>query len=74
MKTSKQSFVIFVPGNRGPSVSHDSIESARTEAKRLVESAGVSQALICQFVEGVEKVTTVKTLKKNPLMLHADIF
>lgn len=64
----KPTYAIFVPGTRGPSISHETIESARTEARRLVESAGAPQALIFQFVEGVEKVTSIKTLKKNPLL------
>lgn len=70
----KPTYCIFVPGTRCPGVSHETIESARTEARRLVEFAGAPQALIFQFVEGVEKVTSIKAVKKNPLLPNADIF
>ena len=67
MKTKKRQFVLFVPGTRGPSISHNTIEEAREEAKRLIDHCGANQALIFSFVEGLEKVTSVKPIKSNPL-------
>lgn len=63
----KPTYVIFVPGTRGPSVHHATIEEAREEAKRLVEQEGCGSAMICQFVEGVERKVSVSKMKKNPL-------
>jgi hypothetical protein len=67
MSKPTRKFVLFVPGTRGPSVSHNTIEEARAEAKRLIEYAGAAQALVFEFVEGLEKVTSVKAIKSNPL-------
>ncbi len=64
---SPRKFVLFVPGTRGPSLSHNTIEEARAEAKRLIEHGGATQALIFEFVEGLEKVTSMKPIKSNPL-------
>lgn len=63
----KPTYVLFVPGTHGPTVHHTTLEDARTEAKRLVES-GCGTVMICEFIEGVERVTTTKKLKKNPLV------
>lgn len=73
MKSKETSYVIFVPGTRGPSVAHCTLEEARAEARRLVELAGAAQAMVCQFIEGVEKVTSIKTLKVNPLPTDEDM-
>lgn len=61
--------VIFVPGTAGPSVYHDSLASARKEAKRLLDSGGANQVMICRYVEGLQKRTTVTIdpLGPNPL-------
>lgn len=63
----KPTYVLFVPGSRAPSVRHDTIEEARTEAKRLIDVCKVSSVMICQFIEGMETVTTTRRLKANPL-------
>lgn len=69
MKTriQKPSYVIFVPGGACPSVSHDTIESAREEAKRLVTSCGCRKAAIYQFMGGYEKVDAIKEMKTDPI-------
>lgn len=63
----KPTYVIFVRGTRAPSVCHATIEEAREEARRLVEQAGCDSAMICQFVEGVERKVSISKMKKNPL-------
>jgi hypothetical protein len=63
----KPTYVIFVPGMLPPSVFHNTIESAREEAKRLVEACGSTKAMICEFKEGIERVVSTRKLKGNPL-------
>jgi hypothetical protein len=63
----KPTYVIFVPGMRPPSVFHNTIESAREEAKRLVEICGSTNAMICEFKEGIERVVSTRKLRSNPL-------
>lgn len=67
MKTSKPTYVLFVPGASSPTVRHDTIEEARTEAKRLIDIVRVNSVMVCQFIEGLERVSSVRAMKKNPL-------
>jgi hypothetical protein len=66
-----KTYVLFVPDSRGPTVRHDSIESARTEAKRLVDT-GCASVMICEFVEGLERVVNTKAMRKNPLPTESE--
>jgi ribosomal protein L16/L10AE len=63
----KQTYVLFVPGKRTPTVYHNSIETAREEANRLLAQDENKQVMICEFAEGLEKVIKHKPLTKNPL-------
>lgn len=62
----KPTYVLFVPGTIGPSVYHDSLASARLEARRIIET-GAQKVMICRFTEGLERVTSTITLTENPL-------
>lgn len=63
----KTTYVLFVPGTRGPTVYHDNIKTAREEAKRLLESGGASEVMVCRFVEGLRKKTITEPMEANPL-------
>jgi hypothetical protein len=69
-------YVLFVPGTRGPTVHHQSIKTAREEAKRLLDHCGASQVMICRYVEGMHKRVTVSydPLGTNPLPRQSDPF
>lgn len=62
----KPTYVLFVPGSRGPSVYHPDLKSAREEASRLVAS-GVNEVMICRFIEGKRRTIEIKPLESNPL-------
>lgn len=68
-------YVLFVPGASGPTVYHDSLPSARKEAKRLLDSGGATQVMICRYVEGLQKRTTVTIdpLGQNPLRKRSGV-
>lgn len=66
----KPTYVLFVPNRRPPSVRHDTLESARTEAKRLLTDCAAPSVLVCEVIEGLERVVReplIRKLKKNPL-------
>ncbi len=63
----KQTYVLFVPGKRPPTVYHNSIETAREEAQRLLAQDENKSVMICEFIEGLEKVVKHKALMKNSL-------
>lgn len=67
MKPKNPTYVLFVPGASAPTVRHDTIEEARIEARRLIDVNRVNSVMVCQFIEGLERVTTVKPMKTNPL-------
>lgn len=62
----KPTYVLFVPGTRGPSVYQPTIKAARAEANRLIMS-GVAEVMICRFVEGLRRTVEAKPLESNPL-------
>ena len=67
----KPTYVLFVPGTRGPSVYHSSLASARKEAQRLL-GGGSGQVMICRYIEGIHNVTEVRPLESNPLAPSMD--
>lgn len=73
MKKQNPTYVLFVPGAKAPSVYHTTIDSAREEAKRLIELPDVKMVMVCQFIEGIQRATIQKPLKSNPLTNHNDL-
>lgn len=69
----KKSYVLFIPGAAGPTVIHETIEDARHEARRLLDLRAGSKVMICEYIEGLEAITSTKKLKKCPLITHGDV-
>lgn len=62
---AQQFYMVFVAGQRGPTVRHPDCSTARAEAQRLAKQTG-KETYVLKAIEEHKAVTTVSTTQLQP--------